>query len=371
MTSWVAIAYGALDLQNWRENASDAEIVLIATKPSEPIGLAGDSAALWRRLVTAPVSPDQMSDQELALVGEFADFGLASDDLEHRARITNLTRPWLSSPFHELVYALVGSAARDHAISSVFIKGPILHSQGLREREHSGDVDIWVEPTKVEALISALKPWGWHSVPDLWSGLPVNHSVTLKPEFWGCELDVHHHFPGVGVAEAQAFNLLLARGTPLEFAGVTVTVPEVSAHTVIESLNRSRPEIGVPRDSTQLDEAARLLAIGGTKSLDFALQAEADAALNIPLQRAFPGSFQGTSSRPPLNWRWRAEKSPVRAYFVALKAVPFRARMRVLYRLAWPKSDVALASNALAGAQTAHPVLARVQRIMRAIRREI
>lgn len=368
MTKWVAVAYGALGLREWHESQSEVEVILLPITPSEPVGLIGNPAVLWERLVAGPVSEEEMSQEERMLVHEFADFGLASKDSKHPARISVLKCPWLSSPFHELVYALVGSIARDHGIPLIFIKGPALHRQGLREREHSVDVDAWVSPSRTEDLLTLLEPWGWLRAPDVWSGFPVNHSITLRPDTWGCEVDVHHHFPGIAVPEEAAFMELEQQTTWQEFASVRISVPNQSAHAVVEALHLTRPEIGTPESPARQAQAASILEVGGQPSLDFALRLGADASLEAPLLQAFPGTFRGGPGKAPLNWRWRAERSLVRGYMLAMRSVPAKEWGRVLFRLIWPAPDVVFDSNSRVGAQTTKLSKARMQRLIRALR---
>ena len=126
------------------------------------MGLAGVPAVLWRKLLDGPVPDAGLNDAEQALIREFAAVGIASDDPLHPARILELRVPWMSSPVHEMVYALVASVARDHGVDAISIKGPMLHRQGLRAREHSGDVDVWADPAHLEVLCGALEAWGWN-----------------------------------------------------------------------------------------------------------------------------------------------------------------------------------------------------------------
>ena len=44
----------------------------------------------------------------------------------------------------------VARVAASRGIRCVFTKGPALRLQGLRDREHSGDVDLWCDPARVE-----------------------------------------------------------------------------------------------------------------------------------------------------------------------------------------------------------------------------
>ena len=136
--------YGALDLREAAFVDADADCAVTPVLPGEPVILTTAAGELWRKLVARPVEDSDLGPDDRSLAREFADYGIASSNLAHPHRTTTLGRPWLSSPTHELVYALIATVAADADIPLVFIKGPMQHAQGIREREHSGDVDIWV-----------------------------------------------------------------------------------------------------------------------------------------------------------------------------------------------------------------------------------
>lgn len=147
----VAIAFGALDVRGDASSLAPAsEVVLLPALPSGPIELSREPVELWRRLVTGPVDPTELSDTEHTLLDEFVGAGIASPRLDHPARITRLDTPWIASPLHDLATALVTNVARSSGVETVVIKGPVLNRQGLRSRKHSGDVDVWVAVGRVD-----------------------------------------------------------------------------------------------------------------------------------------------------------------------------------------------------------------------------
>ena len=365
--TWVATSYGALDISNLASAAeAGLDCMVLPTLPSEPVGLRADAAALWRRLVAGPVPEGDLSADQLTMVREFEQFGLASTDARHPARTTSLPSPWLTSPLHELVYALIAHLARERGVRIVFIKGPALHRQGLRDREDSGDVDAWVDPAGVGALRDALIEWGWTVIPTMWGPHPPSHSVALRPDSWGCEIDLHHDFPGVGVPGRQAFAVLSADAERVSYAGVAASVPAPDAHAVIAALHTARPQPGVP---APVDAAAEHLRRAGGGARDAARRLRADAALAPALALAFPSGFAAPAYDPPPNWTWRAQPTAFRAYTTLLRGLPVRDRARLLARLLWPPSEMALAADRIKGGHARTAFGARCRRLPRIARR--
>lgn len=366
--SWVAVAYGALDSSTLRLNTrSHVELILMPTTPSEPIGMAGPPAALWRRLVyEGPLLDAGLSSDDKQLVREFSEFGLASSDEKNNARISQLEGPWFSSPFHELVVALVASIARDNDIAILSIKGPMLHKQGFRMREHSGDVDLFAEPARVEDLADLLTEWGWDLWPDVWRGTTVNHSVTLQPTSWGCEVDIHRRMPGCAIDDETSFRILTEVVEMTRFAGVSVPTPTLGAHAVIHSLHQVRPSWGTLPSNHVLDECKEELVRDGQEALGIAMSLRATEALREPLQRAFPG-VSLPEDQLPSNWRWRQHSNRVRGYLAALRLAPLRKRPLVLLRLLWPKQSEVTATNRRAGQDVEGALRARWVRMRRAL----
>ncbi|MFK0006906.1 nucleotidyltransferase family protein [Paenarthrobacter sp. NPDC090520] len=343
--------------------------MLLATQPSEPMGLAGGPAGLWHRLVAAAVPDSDLNADDRALVREFEAAGIASRDVAHPARVHQLNVPWLSSPVHEMVYSLVGSIARDHGIDAVCIKGPMLHRQGLREREHSSDVDVWVDPARLEQLCSVLESWGWNGKADQWTGLTFNHSVALEPRPWGCEIDVHRHVPGCSESDPVVFARLLRGSVKTDFAGVPVLTPDLPTHAVIFALHDLRPESRHSKASGHAEELAEILRLGGRPALEFSQDVRATAVLEPSLRLAFPEVSFAVDHEPPLNWRWRESKGWWRAYMMIFRSLQPRERLRFIKRAVWPQADVLAASEARAGRSTMSLVGARFRRFGKLLRR--
>ncbi|MGB4779256.1 hypothetical protein [Microbacterium sp.] len=362
--SWVAVAYGVLDVTRLGAFPDDVELLVVPARPHVPLALKRKGAALWRRMVAHPVPDAQLDDDEREIVHDMLSIGLATADPEHPARICEIPTPWLYSPLHELVYALVQSVARENAIRLVFIKGPILHRQGLRLREHSGDVDLWVQPGLENDLAKALAPWGWTLIPfDFHPAM--YHSLTLEPTEWGCEIDIHYRFPGIGVSPATAFSVLADTAQEYEFAGVRTLAPARPAGAVLSALHTLRPEPGVFRPGTQPPEAVAVLRAGGAQTFGVAERLGAVPVLWDALAAAFPGaSLPGDMGKLPAEWKRRLAPSAAAYHLTFVRSLPWSQRPGATIRVLWPSVRKARLSSARrGGAPTASPVAARFRRL--------
>ena len=367
---WIPIAYGALDIRGSDHFAEDADVLVLPTRPAEALCLIGEGATLWRRLVAAgPVAPASFTPEENAILAHLSDLGLVTVAASHPAQITELHPPRLSSPLHELVYALVARVAAHQGIACVFTKGPALHLQGLREREHSGDVDLWCDPARVDELADALLPWGWDLAPDPWRGTTIHHTATLTPRRWGCEIDIHRRFAGLVLDDERAFALVLRDAVPLRFGAVDVLVPAPATHAVLAALHAVRPEIGAGPRTPATSASARAFLSRVEGSVARARELGAVPALRLELEPlTAPGSLEADAAGTPRDWAWRQQPDHVRAYWMAMSGVSWPMRARLILRFVWPPDDVAMASARHAGHSATTPQRARWIRLRRGIR---
>lgn len=365
MAQWVAVSFGALDLRGRPEGAGGTRYAVTPTAPGEPLMLAGEVAALWRRLADGPVDDGMLTTDEREVLAALAAEGIVSDDAAHAHRVREVPAPWLTSFAHELVYALVANVARQHDVAAVFIKGPVLHAQGLREREHSGDVDVWVRPGTEGRLGDALVAWGWRAVPSPLDGMGLSHSVTLRSEAWGCEIDVHTRFPGIGVSPPAAFGTLQRHTEARRFAGVTVSTPAVDAHAIVFALHALRPARDRPLTPQHRRMAESALRDGGAGVVPLADEWRATAALGTSFSSA-TGADPSTDDAPA-DWRWRSRRATALAYLEAARTLPSHRRPAAIARMVWPSAAVALASDARAGGTARNATEARLRRIARGV----
>lgn len=362
--AWVAIAYGALDVRESESFTEGTELLVVPTLPAEPMALQAGGADLWWRLLAGPLSETELTEDELEIVEQMEALGIASQDANHPNRFTEVAPPWLSSPLHELVYALVQSVADAAGIDLIFIKGPVLHKQGLREREHSGDVDVWVEPSSFDAFSRLLEPWGWTRVRfDFVTR--VYHSVTLRPASqWACEIDVHFRFPGIGVADAAAFASFKAHADRLRFGGVSAESPGPAWHVIIHALHKLRPVPGERASATADQEVvAAIRGVGPSIALN-AAEVGALAVLKDAVEEAFPEvELPELVGDIPEDWVWRLEPNRAKFHWAVLRSLPWRQRPAALKAVLWPSESTAQRSAQRAGRSGSTGLRARVVRL--------
>lgn len=366
---WIPLAAAALDVTGHPHFATGVEVVVVPPEAGPALGLHGEGARLWRELTRrAPVPDGALTEIERAVARDLRDIGLVAYGTEHPACFRELRVPVLSSPLHELVYGVVGHVAGGLGIRCVFIKGPALHRQGLRSHEHSGDVDVWCDPRHWDELADALTRWGWRREPDPWRGTTVNHSATLVPVVWGCEIDVHRRVPGMTIDDDAAFAVIASDTVSTLHAGVSIDLPATAPHAVIAALHAARPEVGrAPRTPQAVAASAEMLArvpgaVDAVRALGAvpALGAELAAMSPVPLG---PEVADGT----PRDWAWRDQPDRVRAYLAAMGDEPLPTRIRLLARLIWPPADIARESARRAGEPTDRPLRARLRRLRRGL----
>ena len=369
MSTWIATGFGALDISSHTVGGPDAELLVTGTQAEEPIGLTGAPATLYRTLVDGPISEEGLTADEVQLLREFEDFGLASKDPHSNHRIDELAVPWFDSPVHELVCGLVASIAKRDNFDVIFIKGPSLYKQGIREKRHSGDVDVLVAPEDFSRAISALEEFGWVRQAAFWDGTGINHSTALSaPINWGCELDIHEYFPGIGLPATQAFRILKDATHVETFAGVSSFVPDLEAHSVLYALHQMRPEFGTARSEYLSEVAAKAISIAGDGSYAIAKQLKADAVLRPLFQLVFPSLDLSQTGEIPLNWKWRSKDSRVAGYLYALKSLPISTRFRILVQLIWPREELVWQSDKLAKSRSTTLGQARLARYKRGMK---
>lgn len=340
MATWIATSYGALDLRRHDLAQEGFEAIVTPSTPGSPRFLFGQGAELWRRLVMSPLDDDDVDEQSQSMLREFAELGIASRIRKGGSSIERLDSPWLLSVVHELVYALLANVAAENGIEILFIKGPTLHAQGLRDREHSGDVDCWVRPGDDLRLARAMTDWGWTPLYSAFTGTGVPHSMTLRAGEWGCAIDVHSRFPGMDVDPEVAFELVRNRAELRSFAGMVVHTPDKAVHAVIAALHEVRPYLGAQPTRQQVEAARTALEAGGVDVIGVVEAVRASYVLDEPLRAAFPHTTLPPRTHPaPADWGWRSTPIGPRRYLKALRLVPLRHRPAVLRRLLWPSAE--------------------------------
>lgn len=256
------------------------------------------------------------------------------------------TEAQLSIPEAVLLgHAMVQRMADSLGVRAFFIKGPASVVQGLRLPRTSGDVDVFVHPSELEAMLSGLRERGWRERPvDPDERSSPRHSTTLGHQFWPCCIDVHFRFPGMENAPDDCFEVMWANTEDLELAGQAARVPSKALGIVILALHAlrsphlpaSRQELDFLTDLTEREQyvAALMDMAGSTGSL---------AAMRPLLTEFLSRASNVQWPVPSTEWRNRVmAQEPGSARLIALAQAPLREKPRILFRAAFPHTEVFL-----------------------------
>lgn len=245
-----------------------------------------------------------------------------------------------------LGHALVQRVADSLAIRAFFIKGPASVVQGLRLPKMSVDVDVFVSPADLEALLAGLRERGWRERPvDPDSKTFPKHSVTVDHPEWPCCIDVHFRFPGMENPPGDSFDVMWAHTEDLELAGQVVRVPSTALGILILALHALRSP-HLPACSQELEFLTDLTEreSHSAEILDVATATGSLAAMRPFLEDL--GSQPVEWPEASTEWRNRlASKEPGSARMIAIAQAPLRDKPRMLFRAVFPAPEVFLSGN--------------------------
>lgn len=371
MNRWFATALAALDVSGMSEYEGIADFIVIPTSTCDPIGLYAEAAGLWQRLVKGLVSDEELSESEYSLLKEFNAAGLATNEELHEWRISAVSTPWMTSLFHELVYAMLTRISVLARIPIVFIKGPALHQQGLRERAHSGDVDVWVEPELLELFVEELSKWGWSRKASVWDGTELDHSVTLLPSTWGCEIDVHRYYPGCNASPAVCFFLSYSTASIFQCGSVDVKIANRVVNGIIYVLHDLRSKNSHEMSAGFHSETIDVLRKIGSEVISVCRELDTIAVMRDVLVAAFPDEVIPSNSKLPTNWILRTKENSFVSYLYALRIVPMKQKPRLIRQVLVPGRAQLAVSDKVSGRPKANYTFAIFRRICHAAKKLI
>ncbi|MGG6380046.1 nucleotidyltransferase family protein [Paenarthrobacter sp. NEAU-H11] len=247
-----------------------------------------------------------------------------------------------------LGHALVARLADGLGIRAFFIKGPASVLQGLRQPKTSADVDVFVDPSRLENILQGLRDRGWRERPvDPDSRTFPKHSVTLDHPDWPCCIDVHFRFPGMEHPAAVCFEVMWASTEVLDLAGRAVRVPSKALGILILALHALRaPHLPACRQELEFladisNRGSHALAI-----LDVAKATGSLAAMRPFLEDLLPDASAPEWPEPSVEWRNRLmAREPGSARLVAIVQAPWREKPGMLWRAMFPPPEVLLSQN--------------------------
>lgn len=119
------------------------------------------------------------------------------------------------------------------------IKGSMTDPVLLGPRFEGTDVDVMVDPAGIPSLHRALVAAGWQVYSAFRNNSSFEHAQTYFHPDWGY-LDVHRRFPGIGIADDRAFEVLWTDRAEVRAAGLPCAVPALTAQAVLLTLNAAR-----------------------------------------------------------------------------------------------------------------------------------
>lgn len=139
----------------------------------------------------------------------------------------------------QLAHALVEFLATEAGVDLLHIKGYAAQIGLYSTGRTSTDVDVLVRPSHIHILVEALSTKGWKVVTTFQSGSIFRHATTLWHDQWG-HMDVHRHFPGVGIDPEEFFNLLWNFRQLKTIAQWPCHVPAPLHHALLITLHGAR-----------------------------------------------------------------------------------------------------------------------------------
>ncbi|MDE8668136.1 nucleotidyltransferase family protein [Pseudarthrobacter sp. H3Y2-7] len=247
-----------------------------------------------------------------------------------------------------LGHAMVQRVADSLGIRAFFIKGPASVIQGLRLPRTSGDVDVFVHPSDLEAMIEGLRKRGWRERPvDPDSRTFPKHSVTVDHPEWPCCIDVHFRFPGMERHPADCFQAMWANTEDLELAGLDVRVPSKELGLLILALHALRsPHLPACRQELQhmagLTERESMAAA----LLDVSASTGSLAAMRPFLEPLVTQTMTVDWPTASVEWRNRLlAKEPGSARLIAIAQAPLKEKPLMLFRGVFPVPEVHLSRD--------------------------
>ncbi|NYF99041.1 glycosyltransferase family 4 protein [Janibacter cremeus] len=167
------------------------------------------------------------------------------DRVRHRgdARASNATTDLPLAVRVRLGHAAAQHLAARHDLDVLHIKGDSLDERLVHEGRRASDADVLVRPAHLERFLAVCAGAGYRTTSRFATGSPFEHSTTLWHDLWGY-LDVHRHYPGIGLSPAEAFDRLWSARVERAIAGVTCPTPDIPAQVgfLVLHAGRSLPD---------------------------------------------------------------------------------------------------------------------------------
>ncbi len=219
-----------------------------------------------------------------------------------------------------LARAAVQVLADGVAARVLHIKGETTDPQLGGPQQPGTDVDALVHPDDIPRMDRALREHGWRVYSSFTFGSPFEHAQTYAHETWGY-FDLHRRFPGIGLPDRPAFEMLWPTRIHRDDAGIRYATPGVDAQAIVQVLNAVRNGRPTPAFWTDADEEQK------TRRLALVRELHAEVAVAAAL-----GELESMKDhREYLLWRFTVQGGPrVVEWWARVVAQPnWRAAVRV------------------------------------------
>lgn len=222
------------------------------------------------------------------------------------------------------------------------VKGPVAWQQGLRASVHSVDVDVWVDPARLDDMLAALSRVGWvEEVPVTGAAIMAHHARTVRHPMWPCEIDLHWYFPGFLEEPEVVFERMWRSSVTLTVAEAPVRSPDRVGSLAVDALHALRDPVArresverlarLVREDLTVEEREELVDLAATTGASHTL-APVLAGVSGWVDEVAPGHAAELG-----RWRVRTETGTGTAIpaLYELWRSPFRRKLALIPRLVW------------------------------------
>ncbi|MDD0857185.1 nucleotidyltransferase family protein [Arthrobacter alpinus] len=239
-----------------------------------------------------------------------------------------------------LLHAQLAFLARENGLRCLFIKGPAVFAQGLREPRQSSDVDIWLEQEAINKLAGDLYKLGWKNRPtDPYASPFSSHSLTLYSPNWPCDIDIHSRIPGMEASSQDAFESVWVGRENHIMAGIPLSIPSTEASRLILALHSLRSKES-PREPAEYNSLIGQDFKDFKEFQDLALATNSVGALKPFLRDTQSYSLFDYYPEPSTEWlHLSSQKSHAEKRLDAVAKSPVSKLPLALWRATFPSKE--------------------------------
>ncbi|MDQ0279274.1 hypothetical protein QO003_003577 [Arthrobacter silviterrae] len=245
-----------------------------------------------------------------------------------------------------LTHALLAYLASENDIRVLFVKGPGVVLQGLREGHQSTDADVLIEPQNFDRFLTLVESRGWLRRPSDPDGerFPT-HSVTYYHPQWPNDIDAHKSFPGFEANSDTAFDVMWDGHTTVRMANREIPVPSLEASRLILAVHSLRSE-WKHREQREYDFLLGLEISDQKAFLSICTGVGALAAARPFIAAKLGDDVISEWPKPSPEWVFRlSAKTGGLGRWHMLRQTPWQKIPRTVWRDLFPPTEVLLMNN--------------------------